>query len=927
MMSPFVCLPVVMRAFVPRTLLCVFCLICLQAWPQENIIHVGVALPSNETKGLTALQARDRLVKAINQQKRDKKWNLTVQAVPIDAALESQAIAEAQGKKCEFILFSRLTGLRSSEKVQAANMQGTMDYSQQVTATVEYRVSRAVDSVGYSQGMTTETESSAPEAVLRAMARIAPLLITDFKKGGNAPTSEAKLKVDTPALNVPVLEVSANYCGWLPSDIPHADALRGVCDFAITLPQKMPNFICQQETSRYWGKNTVPADLITASVRYEDGTESYSGIKVNGKPAPAIIGQTPGLWSTGEFGSNLRAIFSANNRAAFEYSAENLLGSRRAWIFTYRIAHQNEELWRLHGGGQILAPPYDGELWVDEKTGAILRFSSVAKHIPHEFPTQSAELLTDYASVSFADGTSFQLPAESTVATKYVVEEATRNVVRFRECQKFRAKAHMVLNIPTGMETPATSASVEELRHEIEQNEQIYAILRDQAVRENTARLQQEYAIELEQAGAAAFRKVDELKSAARNAEEAKKAEAVPRPSADTAGNSAPAGAPLATVKVSVKLVPVSVVLRDGKGDAVGNLRKEDFELLDNGKPQPITSFSIEKAGEAPAGRSDGEEAAAKNAIRPAPVAGRSVAYLFDDLHADFGDLAQARDAALKHVDALAPDDRAAIFTTSGSLEVEFTSDHAKLHDGLSKLRARTSSLPRCPPMSEYMADLIANRSDTDALAMATADTNKCAFAGMKDDKRAEQIAKTTAFEMVGESSAKMQATLGNLRNVLRRTETAPGSRSIVLVSPGFLTLTPETRQSVMEIVDEAVRAGVMIHTLDVRGLYVTGMGGNLTHPSNPVARFAFDREEAAAQGDPMAELAYGTGGTYFHNNNDANEGFRRTADTPAYVYILGFSPQTLDGKFHKLKVRLLASNKVTVQARQGYIAEKPAAH
>ena len=73
-----------------------------------------------------------------------------------------------------------------------------------------------------------------------------------------------------------------------------------------------------------------------------------------------------------------------------------------------------------------------------------------------------------------------------------------------------------------------------------------------------------------------------------------------------------------------------------------------------------------------------------------------------------------------------------------------------------------------------------------------------------------------------------------------------------------------------------------------------------------------------------LADLAYGTGGTFFHNNNDMNEGFRRTADAPEYVYVLGFSPQKLDGKFHKLKVKLKGPERLNVQARQGYYALKP---
>jgi hypothetical protein len=161
----------------------------------------------------------------------------------------------------------------------------------------------------------------------------------------------------------------------------------------------MPNFICEQETSRYRGDSQVPRDLITALVRYEDGNESYTEIKLNGQFAPRAITDSPGQWSSGEFGSNLRAIFDLHNPALFAFSGENIVRERSAWIFTYRIVRQNDPLWRLRSEDQAIAPPYAGELWVDQKTGDLLRFRSVATDIPKTFPTQSAELQTDYDNV------------------------------------------------------------------------------------------------------------------------------------------------------------------------------------------------------------------------------------------------------------------------------------------------------------------------------------------------------------------------------------------------------------------------------------------------------------------------------------------------------------------------------------------------
>jgi hypothetical protein len=74
-----------------------------------------------------------------------------------------------------------------------------------------------------------------------------------------------------------------------------------------------------------------------------------------------------------------------------------------------------------------------------------------------------------------------------------------------------------------------------------------------------------------------------------------------------------------------------------------------------------------------------------------------------------------------------------------------------------------------------------------------------------------------------------------------------------------------------------------------------------------------------------MAELAGGTGGRFFENSNDLENGFQQLATTPEFVYVLAFAPQNLklDGKYHALKVKLAAPKGLDVQARLGYYAPK----
>ena len=529
-----------------------------------------------------------------------------------------------------------------------------------------------------------------------------------------------------------------------------------------------------------------------------------------------------------------------------------------------------------------------------------------------------------YESVAFEDGSSFVLPTDFSVSTHYLGEEAKRNSVRLTNCHKFRAKVRMLFNPPSNLTMDDAShraANSALIQQELEQNDQIYAILREQALREDTARIELDHTLELNAATAGALMRLAALEKQRQKSLTLMASTKRPPSGAEES---------LTTLRVDVKLVPVSVVLRDSSGRAVGNLRKENFQLFDNGRPQVITSFSAENNAVARAQKREstpGETQLILNGSPPQVV--RSVAYVFDDIRTTFEDLGRARDAAARLLSALRPEDRAAVFTTSGQVALDFTSDRQALQTVLKSLRPHPLlSGTHCPPVSEYMADLIVNQDDRETLSVATQDAVNCAFGGMAKSPaelaRAEQVAKATAFEILNASNAENQSTLGVLREVARRTAAALGSRSIVIVSPGFLAFTPDARQSIAELIDHAVRANIVVNTLDVRGLYTVGLAPNAMHPSDPVRRVRLDRDEASARDDVMADLAYSTGGAFFHNNNDLDEGFRLTADAPDYVYVLGFTPQKLDGKFHKLKVKLAGPERFSVQARQGYYALKP---
>ena len=132
-----------------------------------------------------------------------------------------------------------------------------------------------------------------------------------------------------------------------------------------------------------------------------------------------------------------------------------------------------------------------------------------------------------------------------------------------------------------------------------------------------------------------------------------------------------------AKVRVNVKLVLARVVVREASGHAVGNLHKEDFELSDNGKKQLISAFDAEQIATAPSAEAKNPTAAPDNTSpavqKAADFPARYVAYVFDDLRLEFGDLARVREAAQKRIDGLAALDRVAIYSTSGQTLLDFT--------------------------------------------------------------------------------------------------------------------------------------------------------------------------------------------------------------------------------------------------------------
>ena len=396
-------------------------------------------------------------------------------------------------------------------------------------------------------------------------------------------------------------------------------------------------------------------------------------------------------------------------------------------------------------------------------------------------------------------------------------------------------------------------------------------------------------------------------------------------------------------LQVQRNLVVVRVVVRDSKGRPVSNLRKDDFRLFDNGKPQGITSFTVEtppsKAATAAQSRPQAPATEPQPETATAPFTPlRYLAAYFDDVHAHYEDLVRTRDAADRYlVAAVRPGDRVGVFTSSGQNMQDFTDDLQKVHAALFGLRPRPivpDEMDPCPDVFPYQAYLIVEQRDSYAIDEATLETLQCRYQGdTRFLNQAQQDAESEAVRVLTRDESQSQYSFRELDQLVRRMGTLPGQRHIIFVSPGFLTETQ--KYTISEIIDRALRNKVIVNTFDSKGLFAPIPLGDaskrvLVVPQRPdlMGHKAQDQLTSYQRDvEVLAQLAYDTGGVFFHNSNDYDEGFRRTGALVETYYVLGFSPQNLkpDGRFHTLKVSLAGSERLTVQARRGYFAPKKA--
>lgn len=370
---------------------------------------------------------------------------------------------------------------------------------------------------------------------------------------------------------------------------------------------------------------------------------------------------------------------------------------------------------------------------------------------------------------------------------------------------------------------------------------------------------------------------------------------------------------PPVTFKVEINLVEVDAFVTDAQGNPVAGLTAEDFEVLEDGKPQKISGFSLVNIPIERAPRPLFAAAPIEPDVQTnRQVDGRIYLIVLDDLHTDLSRTPRVKAALRQFIERnFGANDMAAIVYTSGRAEAsqDFTSSPRLLLAAVDKFigrKPRSSTLER---IDEY---------------------NRRSGSGLGTGRIADPLEMERGFQA--------RSTLTSIRRLAQFIGDVHGRRkAMIFVSEGidYDVLDVFNNSSASVILDEtkeaiaaATRANLSIYSVDPRGL--TGFGDDLIEvgslPSDTSLGLGTQslQQELRLSQDSLRVLADETGGFAALNRNDFDNAFSRITRENSTYYMLAYSPANdrRDGRYRKLEVRVKRPG-LRVVARKGYVAPR----
>jgi VWFA-related protein len=399
-----------------------------------------------------------------------------------------------------------------------------------------------------------------------------------------------------------------------------------------------------------------------------------------------------------------------------------------------------------------------------------------------------------------------------------------------------------------------------------------------------------------------------------------------PSPGPERAPQQKPADNDQDIVRITTNLVQVdAVVTKDGK--QATDLKAEDFEIYEDGRPQSITNFSY--ISNVP-GIASSTTAAARPPARmdtTAPVipavprpyeAHRTIALVVDDLGISLESLVQARQQLRKFIDEqLEPNDLVAIIRTGGDVGAlqQFTTDKRLLHNAIDHLRwnqcSRTGLYVFTPLGSE---DTAGSQCGGQSGSLQTLRVLRFIVQGMRDLPGRKSL-------MIFSDSLPIEEQDPSLH---RPTQTAADTSAADNASDAGLGNSTNYLTQLQKVAELAIRGSVVIYAVDTRGLQYTGLTAAdkvppSRNPGGQAMAIMTSRSDALTAGREGADLiARETGGFLIHNSNDF--GIKRVVDDQRGYYLVGYRPtdESFNRHFHHIKIKVKRGGFV-VRTRAGF--------
>jgi VWFA-related protein len=388
--------------------------------------------------------------------------------------------------------------------------------------------------------------------------------------------------------------------------------------------------------------------------------------------------------------------------------------------------------------------------------------------------------------------------------------------------------------------------------------------------------------------------------------------------------------------KVPVDVIVVNATVTDKNGNPVPGLTVDDFKVYEDGKPQPIHTFALESYKATQSLEKDAPKLNAEVGRGEAsePTQPRLFSIVIDDLSTERELYYPITEAVKKFVDEdLLPGDQVAILSASGRVQYPFTTDRQLLRAEIGELfkKLNMSSVTRsvCPTLTELQAQRIATgRMDPDALELAKLEYIACMHIETVQvvPLDLEALVRNLAMSQYYETQDRNRVLLRTLRQYVRSLKHFEARKNVVLFSDGFLF--EDLTFDLQDVVDQALRAGVILNTVDARGLYVDTFKASDNLMNLPmkllITKDRLRSDDTRAQADSLNMLAHDTGGIFHENSNDLHAGLRKVSDRQAHFYVLTYAAPSskADGRYHKIKLEVSRPG-LQLSYRQGYYAPK----